>query len=66
MKQSSLDENATLELEMNDQIEDEMKEIEERRAMEESGQLPQPPSPRPMTPIPSKNKGNILIIAIYC
>lgn len=57
MKQSSLDESATLELEMNDQIEDEMKEIEERRAMEESGQLPQPPSPRPMTPLPAKNKG---------
>lgn len=61
MKQSSLDESAALELEMNDQIEDEMKEIEERRAMEESGQLPQPPSPRPMTPLPAKNKGTHFI-----
>lgn len=60
MKQSSLDESAAMELEMNDQIEDEMKEIEERRAMEESGQLPQPPSPRPMTPIPTKNKGKVI------
>ena len=58
MKQSSLDEAATLELEMNEQLDDEMKEIEERRAMEESGELPQPPSPRPMTPLPTKNKGS--------
>lgn len=57
MKQTSLDESATLELEMGDQMEEEMKEIEERRAMEESGELPQPPSPRPMTPLPTKNKG---------
>jgi len=57
MKQSSLDEAAALELEMNDQLDDEMKEIEERRALEESGELPQPPSPRPMTPLPTKNKG---------
>ena len=61
MKQSSLDEAATLELEMNEQLDDEMKEIEERRAMEESGELPQPPSPRPMTPLPTKNKGNGLL-----
>jgi len=58
MKQTSLDESATLELEMGDQMEEEMKEIEERRAMEESGELPQPPSPRPLTPVPVKNKGN--------
>jgi len=58
IKQSSLDDAATLELEMNDQLEDEMKEIEERRAMEESGELPQPPSPRPLTPMAAKNKGN--------
>uniref|UniRef100_A0A0P5CBR6 Striatin-interacting protein n=1 Tax=Daphnia magna TaxID=35525 RepID=A0A0P5CBR6_9CRUS len=30
------------------------REIEERRAMEESGEIPQPPSPRPTTPIPRK------------
>jgi len=64
MKQSSLDESATLDLEMSDQIEEEMKEIEERRAMEESGQLPQPPSPRPMTPLPTKNKGTHLQLVI--
>ncbi|ODN03424.1 Striatin-interacting protein 1 [Orchesella cincta] len=57
MKQTSLDESAALDLEMGDQMEEEMKEIEERRAMEESGELPQPPSPRPMTPVPAKNKG---------
>ena len=57
--QGSLDEAATLDLEMSDQLDDEMKEIEERRAMEESGELPQPPSPRPMTPIPAKTKGRL-------
>ncbi|KAF4523407.1 hypothetical protein B566_EDAN007878 [Ephemera danica] len=40
-----------------DQSDDEMREIEERRAMEEAGELPQPPSPRPMTPVPTKGKG---------
>lgn len=44
---------------MNDQLDEEMKEIEERRAMEESGELPQPPSPRPMTPLPTKTKGKV-------
>lgn len=42
---------------MSDQVDDEMREIEERRAMEESGELPQPPSPRPLTPVPIKNRG---------
>jgi len=50
VKQSSLDESLTLELENSDQADDELREIEERRAMEESGEIPQPPSPRPSTP----------------
>nr|CAG4646070.1 EOG090X01YQ [Macrothrix elegans] len=47
VKQSSLDESLTIELENNDQADDELREIEERRAMEASGEIPQPPSPRP-------------------
>nr|SVE74980.1 EOG090X01YQ [Daphnia dolichocephala] len=54
VKQSSLDESLTMELDSNDQADDELREIEERRAMEESGEIPQPPSPRPTTPIPRK------------
>jgi hypothetical protein len=54
VKQSSLDESLTMELESNDQADDELREIEERRAMEESGEIPQPPSPRPTTPAPRK------------
>jgi hypothetical protein len=58
MKQSSLDEpNIGLDFDPPDQSDDEMREIEERRAMEEAGELPQPPSPRPMTPVPTKGKG---------
>nr|CAG4635973.1 EOG090X01YQ [Eubosmina coregoni]SVE69657.1 EOG090X01YQ [Eubosmina coregoni] len=54
VKQSSLDESLTLELENSDQADDELREIEERRALEESGEIPQPPSPRPSTPAPRK------------
>ncbi|KAK2726963.1 striatin-interacting protein 1-like isoform X2 [Artemia franciscana] len=35
-------------------LDDEMAEIEERRALEEAGEIPQPPSPRPTTPMPKK------------
>ena len=54
VKQSSLDESLTMELDNNDQTDDELREIEERRAMEASGEIPQPPSPRPSTPAPRK------------
>lgn len=54
VKQSSLDESLTFELDSNDQSDDELRDIEERRAMEASGEIPQPPSPRPCTPIPRK------------
>ncbi|XP_046392923.1 striatin-interacting protein 1 isoform X2 [Ischnura elegans] len=57
MKQSSLDEPMGVDLEPNDQSDDEMREIEERRALEEAGELPQPPSPRPLTPVISRMKG---------
>jgi hypothetical protein len=57
MKQSSLDEPMGLDFDAPDQADDEMREIEERRALEEAGELPQPPSPRPMTPVATKNKG---------
>lgn len=43
-----------MELDNNDQADDELREIEERRLMEESGEIPQPPSPRPTTPAPRK------------
>jgi len=54
VKQSSLDESLTFELDNNDQSDDELRDIEERRALEASGEIPQPPSPRPCTPIPRK------------
>nr|CAG4647701.1 EOG090X01YQ [Moina brachiata]SVE92870.1 EOG090X01YQ [Moina brachiata] len=54
VKQSSLDESLTMELETQDQTDDEIREIEERRAMEAAGEIPQPPSPRPSTPAPRK------------
>nr|CAG4638282.1 EOG090X01YQ [Cyclestheria hislopi] len=54
VKQSSLDESLTMELDTNDQADEELREIEERRAMEASGEIPQPPSPRPSTPAPKK------------
>ncbi|XP_071453332.1 striatin-interacting protein 1 homolog isoform X2 [Hetaerina americana] len=57
MKQSSLDEPMGVDLEANDQSDDELREIEERRALEEAGELPQPPSPRPLTPVISRMKG---------
>nr|CAD7202793.1 unnamed protein product [Timema douglasi]CAD7401742.1 unnamed protein product [Timema poppensis] len=57
MKQSSLDESMTLEFEGGDQTDEEVRDFEERQAMEEAGEVPQPPSPRPSTPMPMKNKG---------
>jgi len=54
VKQSSLDESLTMDLDHNDQTDDELREIEERRVMEASGELPQPPSPRPSTPVSRK------------
>ncbi|CAG0914425.1 unnamed protein product [Notodromas monacha] len=35
---------------------EELREIEERRRMEESGLVPGPPSPRPATPVPHRGK----------
>ncbi len=43
-----------MDLDHNDQTDDELREIEERRVMEASGELPQPPSPRPSTPVSRK------------
>ena len=43
--------------EMRNGADDELREIEERRRMEESGLVPGPPSPRPATPIPHRGKG---------
>ncbi|XP_046994874.1 striatin-interacting protein 1 [Schistocerca americana] len=57
MKQSSLDEISGMEFESSYQADEEVRDFEERQAMEEAGEVPQPPSPRPSTPIPSKNKG---------
>nr|CAD7402452.1 unnamed protein product [Timema cristinae] len=57
MKQSSLDESMGLEFEGGDQTDEEVRDFEERQAMEEAGEVPQPPSPRPSTPMPMKNKG---------
>nr|CAD7265914.1 unnamed protein product [Timema shepardi] len=57
MKQSSLDESMSLEFEGGDQTDEEVRDFEERQAMEEAGEVPQPPSPRPSTPMPMKNKG---------
>ncbi|XP_066998245.2 striatin-interacting protein 1 homolog [Anabrus simplex] len=57
MKQSSLDDPLGMELEGVDQSDEEVRDFEERQAMEEAGEIPQPPSPRPSTPIPPKGKG---------
>jgi hypothetical protein len=43
--------------EMRNGADDELREIEERRRMEESGLVPGPPSPRPATPVPHRGKG---------
>lgn len=43
-----------MDMETNDQTDDEIRDIEERRAMEAAGEIPQPPSPRPSTPAPRK------------
>ncbi|KAK2727797.1 hypothetical protein QYM36_008324 [Artemia franciscana] len=62
VKQSSLDEslvNALGGIDMDGteaSLDDEMAEIEERRALEEAGEIPQPPSPRPTTPMPKKGE----------
>ncbi|CAG0895605.1 unnamed protein product [Darwinula stevensoni] len=61
MKQSSLDEttvngNLDGDSEISPGYEEDIQEIEERRAMEERGELPQPPSPRPSTPTPPRGK----------
>jgi len=57
IKQSSLDETMGMDYEPTDQTDEEVREFEERQAMEEAGEIPQPPSPRPSTPAPSKGKG---------
>jgi hypothetical protein len=57
MKQSSLDETMGMDYEPTDQNDDEVREFEERQAMEDAGEIPQPASPRPSTPAPSKGKG---------
>lgn len=54
MKQSSLDEQLAIEFE---QADEEMREFDERQTMEDTGDIPQPPSPHPTTPIPAK--GNV-------
>nr|CAG4643756.1 EOG090X01YQ [Lepidurus arcticus] len=55
VKQSSLDDPMALEmLENQEGPDDELRELEERRAMEATGEIPQPPSPRPSTPAPRK------------
>uniref|UniRef100_A0A1B6KHM4 Far11/STRP C-terminal domain-containing protein n=1 Tax=Graphocephala atropunctata TaxID=36148 RepID=A0A1B6KHM4_9HEMI len=51
MKQSSLDESLGLEFEQSDE---EMREYDEQQAMDDTGDMPQPPSPHPMTPAPAK------------
>lgn len=53
-----------MELDNNDQADDELREIEERRAMEESGEILQPPSPRPSTPAPKKGMSGVLIFTL--
>lgn len=56
IKQSSMDEPIEFD-EPTDQTDEEVRDFEERQAMEESGEVPQPPSPRPSTPVPTKGKG---------
>lgn len=58
IKQSSLDEPLGIELETLEQQEndDDMREFEER-IISEPGDTPQPSSPRPLTPVPTKSKG---------
>uniref|UniRef100_A0A1B6DA13 Far11/STRP C-terminal domain-containing protein n=1 Tax=Clastoptera arizonana TaxID=38151 RepID=A0A1B6DA13_9HEMI len=51
MKQSSLDEPMAIEFE---QAGEELRDFDERPAIEEIHDIPQPPSPHPMTPIPVK------------
>lgn len=51
MKQSSLDESIGIEFE---QSEEEMREFDEQQVMEDTGDMPQPPSPHPTTPVPAK------------
>lgn len=51
MKQSSLDEPMAIEFE---QAGEELRDFDERQALEDTCDIPQPPSPHPMTPIPAK------------
>lgn len=51
MKQSSLDEPLGMEFEQTD---DEIQDFDERHAVDEMNEMPQPPSPHPMTPTPVK------------
>lgn len=51
MKQSSLDESIGIEFEQTDE---EMREFDEQQVMEDTGDIPQPPSPHPTTPVPAK------------
>lgn len=62
MKQSSLDESLGIDFEQSD---DEMREFDDQQAMEDSGEIPQPPSPRPSTPVPAKGKSTLLYIFNY-
>lgn len=57
IKQSSLDEITGMEYDSSYQTDEEVRDFEERQAMEEAGEVPQPPSPRPSTPLPTKGKG---------
>ncbi|GLH03611.1 Striatin-interacting protein 1 [Gryllus bimaculatus] len=56
IKQSSMDEPIEFD-EPPDQTDEEVRDFEERQALEEAGEVPQPPSPRPSTPVPTKGKG---------
>lgn len=51
MKQSSLDEPLGIEFEQTDE---DMREFDERQTLEDTGDIPQPPSPHPTTPTPAK------------
>ena len=69
MKQSSLDESALNgnldgDSEISPGYEEDIQEIEERRAMEERGEIPQPPSPRPSTPTPPRGKGRQFLLSL--
>ncbi|XP_071449896.1 striatin-interacting protein 1 homolog [Hetaerina americana] len=56
-KQTHLDEQMGVDLQPSNQSCDVLREMEEPRALEEAEELPQPPSPRPLTPVISRMKG---------